>query len=198
MSLTSCHQLIWIIASSTQHKRRWSVLLRIRLQCALLTMCGKSLTGFTGKQRVMYALTKIKGVGRRYSNLVCKKADVDLSKRYAIQTYQPIRAHLLTAYSSAGELTSEELERIVTIIQNPTQYKIPTWFLNRQRDIVDGKDSQILANGVDSKLREDLERLKKIRSHRGLRHFWGLRVRGQHTKTTGRRGRTVGVSKKKG
>lgn len=36
-----------------------------------------------GKQKVMYALTKIKGVGRRYSNLVCKKADVDLNKRYA-------------------------------------------------------------------------------------------------------------------
>lgn len=31
----------------------------------------------------MYALTRIKGVGRRYSNLVCKKADVDLNKRYA-------------------------------------------------------------------------------------------------------------------
>jgi ribosomal protein S13 len=29
-------------------------------------------------------LTKIKGVGRRYSNLVCKKADVDLNKRYYI------------------------------------------------------------------------------------------------------------------
>ena len=58
-------------------------------------------------------------------------------------------------------------------------------FLNRQRDIVDGKDSQVLANGVDSKLRDDLERLKKIRAHRGLRHYWGLRVRGQHTKTTG-------------
>jgi len=27
--------------------------------------------------------------------------------------------------------------------------------------------------------------------------FFSLRVRGQHTKTTGRRGRTVGVSKKK-
>ncbi|KAK8194354.1 ribosomal 40S subunit protein S18B [Zalaria obscura] len=136
-------------------------------------------TNVDGKQKVMYALTKIKGVGRRYSNLVCKKADVDLTKR-------------------AGELTSEELERIVTIIQNPTQYKIPSWFLNRQRDIVDGKDGQVLANGVDSKLREDLERLKKIRAHRGLRHYWGLRVRGQHSKTTGRRGRTVGVSKKKG
>ena|ERR1700722_2812917 len=85
----------------------------------------------------------------------------------------------------AGELNSDELERIVTIIQNPTQFKIPTWFLNRQKDIVDGKNSQILSNGVDSKLREDLERLKKIRAHRGMRHFWGLRVRGQHTKTTG-------------
>merc|ERR1719355_274387 len=51
-------------------------------------------TNVEGKQKVMYALTKIKGVGRRYSNLVCKKADVDLTKR-------------------AGELTSEELERIV-------------------------------------------------------------------------------------
>jgi len=136
-------------------------------------------TNVDGKQKVMYALTKITGVGRRYSNLVCKKADVDLSKR-------------------AGDLTSEELERIVTIIQNPLQYKIPAWFLNRQRDIVDGKNSQVLANGVASKLRDDLERLKKIRAHRGLRHYWGLRVRGQHSKTTGRRGRTVGVSKKKG
>merc|ERR1719435_505719 len=36
--------------------------------------------------------------------------------------------------------------------------------------------------------------LKKIRAHRGLRHYWGLRVRGQHTKTTGHKGKTVGVS----
>ncbi|CAG8842998.1 5771_t:CDS:2, partial [Gigaspora margarita] len=135
-------------------------------------------TNVEGKNKVMFALTAIKGVGRRYANLVCKKADVDLNKR-------------------AGELTNEELERIVLIIQNPTQYKIPNWFLNRQKDIVDGKYSQVLANGLESKFREDLERLKKIRAHRGLRHFWGLRVRGQHTKTTGRRGRTVGVSKKK-
>ncbi len=30
-----------------------------------------------------------------------------------------------------------------------------------------------------------------------MRFHFSLRVRGQHTKTTGRRGRTVGVSKKK-
>lgn len=136
-------------------------------------------TNVDGKRKIMYALTEIKGIGRRFSNIVCKKADVDLNKR-------------------AGELNSDELERIVTIMQNPAQYKIPTYFLNRQKDIIDGKNSQILSNAVDSKLRDDLERLKKIRAHRGLRHFWGLRVRGQHTKTTGRRGKTVGVSKKRG
>merc|ERR1711928_56316 len=102
-------------------------------------------------------------------------ADIDMSKR-------------------AGELSEEEVERIITIISNPRQYKIPDWFLNRQKDIKDGKTTQVLSNFLDNKLREDLERLK-IRAHRGLRHYWGLRVRGQHTKTTGRRGRTVGVSK---
>ena len=69
----------------------------------------------------------------------------------------------------AGELNSDELERIVTIITNPTQFKIPSWFLNRQKDIIDGRDSQVLSNGLDSKMRDDLERLKKIRNHRGLR-----------------------------
>lgn len=136
-------------------------------------------TNVDGKRKVMYALTEIKGVGRRYSNIVCKKADVDLNKR-------------------AGDLNPDELERLVTIIQNPEQFKIPYWFLNRQKDIVDGKNSQILSNGVDSKLREDIERLRKMRCNRGVRHSQGLRVRGQHTKTTGRRGKTVGVSKKRG
>lgn len=55
----------------------------------------------------------------------------------------------------------------------------------------------MVSNILDTKMRDDLERLKKIRNHRGLRHYWGVRVRGQHTKTTGRRGRTVGVSKKR-
>lgn len=79
---------------------------------------------------------------------------------------------------SAGELNSDELERIVQILQNPQEFKIPNWFLNRQKDIVDGKSFQLLSNNVDSKLRDDIERLKKIRAHRGIRHYWGLRVRG--------------------
>merc|ERR1711997_1123450 len=135
-------------------------------------------TNIDGKRNIMFAITAIKGIGRRFANIVLKKADIDPTKR-------------------AGELSEEEVDRIITIMQNPRQYKIPDWFLNRQKDIKDGKFSQVLANSLDNKLREDLERLKKIKAHRGLRHYWGLRVRGQHTKTTGRKGRTVGVSKKK-
>lgn len=30
----------------------------------------------------MYALTAVPGVGRRLANILCKKADVDMNKRY--------------------------------------------------------------------------------------------------------------------
>lgn len=63
--------------------------------------------------------------------------------------------------------------------------------LNRQKDKTTGKYSQAFSNQLEQKLREDIENLKKMRAHRGLRHYWGIKVRGQHTKTTGRRGRTV-------
>ena len=76
-------------------------------------------------------------------------------------------------------------------------YGIPKWFLNRQRCIKEGTYSQLYSNMVDTRLREDLERMKKVRKHRGLRHFWGLKVRGQKTKSTGRTGKTLGVAKKK-
>ena len=116
---------------------------------------------------VLYALTKIPGVGRRISNIVCKKAEVDFHKR-------------------AGELSADEIERIVAILQNPRQFKVPEWMLNRQKDRVDGKSFQLVSNQIATKLREDIETLKKVRAHRGLRHYWGLKVRGQHTGTTGR------------
>jgi ribosomal protein S13 len=130
-------------------------------------------TNVDGRHKVMYALTRIKGIGRRFSNLLCKKAQIPLNLR-------------------AGELKEAQIETIKTILQNPSQFNIPEWFLNRQKDHKDGKNFQIVSNALDTKLREDLERMKKMRLHRGLRHYWNLRVRGQHTKTTGRRGKSEG------
>ena len=127
-------------------------------------------TNIDGRRKVMYAITAIPGVGRRFANVVCKKAAVDAHKR-------------------AGELTADEVEKLVAIIQNPKQFKIPTWFLNRQKDYKTGKYSQAFANTLHTTLRSDLERLKKIRAHRGL-----IRVRGQHAKSTGA-ARTMAATK---
>jgi len=84
-------------------------------------------TNIDGKQKVMYAMTSVQGVGRRFSNIVCKKADVDMDKR-------------------AGELTQKEMDDLVNVIQNPLEYKIPQWMLNRRKDFKDGKTSQISSN----------------------------------------------------
>ena len=135
-------------------------------------------TNVDGKRKVAYAFRMIKGIGVRYAHVCVKKAGVDLSRR-------------------AGTLTPEEIEKISDVITDPLKYKIPAWFLNRQRDPKTGKTEHVTSNVVDIKLRDDLERMKKVRAHRGVRHMLGLRVRGQHTCTTGRGGKTMGVSRKK-
>jgi|EP00343_Euplotes_focardii_P007019 small subunit ribosomal protein S18e len=135
-------------------------------------------TNVDGKRKVAYAFRMIKGIGVRYAHICVKKAGVDLARR-------------------AGTLTNEEIEKISDVITDPLKYKIPAWFLNRQRDPKTGKTEHVTSNVVDIKLRDDLERMKKVRAHRGVRHMLGLRVRGQHTCTTGRGGKTMGVSRKK-
>ena len=124
-------------------------------------------TNVDGKLKVAYALTAIKGVGRRFAHMVVRRADVDITKR-------------------AGELTPDEISRLVAVIENPEQFDIPSYFLNRQKDRDTGKTFQMVSSAIDTTLRNDLERLKRNRVHRGLRHHWNLRVRGQHTNATGR------------
>jgi len=135
-------------------------------------------TNVEGKRKVPFALRGIKGIGRRFAFVICRKAKIDPSRR-------------------AGDLSEQEMTTVTNIIDDPVGNGIPKWFLNRQKDFKTGKWQQLASNYLETALREDLERLKKIRSHRGIRHHWGLRVRGQHTKSTGRRGATVGVVKKK-
>ncbi len=135
-------------------------------------------TNIDGKRTVPFALDKIKGVGRRFGFLICKILRLNPKLR-------------------AGELTETQCDAIAKLINEPEGHGIPRWFLNRQRDYREGKNLQMASNVLETKLREDIERLFKIRSNRGVRHKHGLKVRGQHTKTNGRRGKTVGVERKK-
>merc|ERR1712160_186560 len=84
-------------------------------------------TNVDGKVKVMFALRVIKGIGRRFSNLVCKVANIDLNRR-------------------AGELNQAEMDKIADVLAKPLDYGIPKWFLNRQRCIKDGTYSQLISN----------------------------------------------------
>tara|TARA_B100000795_G_scaffold250176_1_gene218184 strand:+ start:863 stop:1396 length:534 start_codon:yes stop_codon:yes gene_type:complete len=125
-------------------------------------------TNIDGNTKILFAITKIPGVGRRFAHVILKKAEIDSCKR-------------------AGELTKDEVETMVAVISNPAAFKVPSWMLNNQKDFATGKHEHLVSTSLHTKLRNNIERLKKARVHRGLRHYWGIRVRGQHTKTTGRR-----------
>jgi small subunit ribosomal protein S13 len=60
-----------------------------------------------------------------------------------------------------------------------------------------GETKHLFGGDVTLANDEDINLLRKIRCYKGVRHETGQKVRGQRTKSTGRTGKTVGVSKKK-
>mmetsp|Transcript_15467 Transcript_15467/g.21544 ORF Transcript_15467/g.21544 Transcript_15467/m.21544 type:complete len:83 (+) Transcript_15467:3338-3586(+) len=79
----------------------------------------------------------------------------------------------------------------------------PSWLVNRNTDFLTGESIHVLSTVLDSALQEDIKRLVIIklnsvnRNNKGLRHLSKLKTRGQHTKSNGRRGKTLGVVRKK-
>ncbi|MBC7111537.1 MAG: 30S ribosomal protein S13, partial [Methanothermobacter sp.] len=96
-----------------------------------------------------------------------------------------------------GYLSDEEIERLEEAIKNPAKYNIPSWMINRRNDYETGEDKHLIESDLEMCLREDLNRMRKTRSYKGRRHELGLPVRGQRTKSTFRKGSSVGVRRKK-
>ncbi len=134
-------------------------------------------TDVDGTLKASYALTKIKGISLNLSNAILRKAGISPDKR-------------------AGFLTEAEIERIEEIIKEPTKHELPSWLLNRRKDYETGKDTHLIGADLVLKTKTDIDQMKEIKSWRGYRHAYGLKVRGQRTKTTGRKGKALGVKKK--
>jgi small subunit ribosomal protein S13 len=134
-------------------------------------------TDVDGTLKASYALTKIKGISLNLANAILKKANVNPDKR-------------------TGFLTETEIEKIEEIIDDPNKYGLPSWLLNRRKDLDTGKDLHLITADLVLKTKMDIDQMKEIRSWRGYRHAYGLKVRGQRTKTTGRKGKALGVKKK--
>lgn len=135
-----------------------------------------------GTKPLPMALQKIKGIGQRMGHLVA-------------QAFERETGFLAT--QKIGELDESADSKLEEILTHPTQHGIPVWALNRQKDYETGGHKHLLLSELDFGLRKDLQRLNEIKSYRGLRHSWGLTVRGQRTKSTHRgKGGVVGVFKK--
>ncbi len=113
-----------------------------------------------GAKPVEYALTGLPGIGRRTAILIAKGAGVD-----------PPTATL-------GYLPDEEVAKLDAAIGKFEEI-VPSWMLNRQKDLTTGQDKHLLGTDILLTFREDINNLKKVRAYRGLRHERGLKVRGR-------------------
>lgn len=135
-----------------------------------------------GQYSVQRALHNIKGIGKRMAQII--------AAAFEKQTGIPPQTRL-------GDIPEEKDKELEEIIMHPDKHGIPNWSLNRRKDFETGSDSHLVMSELDFSLRKDLQRLNEIKSYRGMRHSWGLPVRGQKTKSTHRgKGGVVGVSKK--
>jgi ribosomal protein S13 len=131
-----------------------------------------------GNALVEQGLTQIRGVGRRFAQAVVKIVDVDPRMRI-------------------GAMAEKELNEIEEILLDPVTHGIPPWMVNRKKDFRTGENLHFLGNRLDLQVRQDIDRMKRIRSYKGIRHRLRLKVRGQRTRSTGRHGLVIGVTRKK-
>ncbi len=99
-----------------------------------------------------------------FANAVCYLAGIDKNK--------------LT-----GELNDDEVKKLEEVIKNPSKFGMPIWMLNRRKDYETGENKHLLVSDLDFTKENDIKRLKKIKAYRGVRHMFGLPVRGQRTRS---------------
>jgi len=125
---------------------------------------------------MIVGLTQIRGIGYMFANTILNVLKINPDQRI-------------------GYLSPEQVNSIESIIKNPSASNFPSWFLNRRKDVETGEDKHLLTSDIAFTVRNDIEREKTSGSWRGIRHMFGLKVRGQRTRCTGRKGGAVGVAK---
>jgi small subunit ribosomal protein S13 len=138
----------------------------------LVRISGRDLNG---SKKLIVALSDLKGVGYNFANVITTKLSLDPRVRL-------------------GTLTEEQVKEVEAAIIT-AKSSLPEWYYNRRKDPETGESKQLLGSDLDFVQKNDIEAEKDIQSWKGVRHGLGLKVRGQRTRTTGRKGRTVGVRK---
>ena len=138
-------------------------------------------TDLDGNKNIFNALTKIKGIGYMFSNAILNTANIGKNTK-------------------TGYLNDDQVARIDEIIKEPAKFSIPAWMFNRKKDPEDNQSKHLIGSSLTFTQENDIKMMKKIKSYRGLRHSFGLPVRGQRTKSNFRKnkGKVLGVKRKDG
>ena len=129
-----------------------------------------------GDKKILLGLTQIRGVGYNFANAILDSLKIDPN-------------------TSIGYLSDSQVQSIEQILNDPLSANFPTWFLNRRKDMETGNDKHLITSDIEFTVRNDVERERLTASWKGYRHMFGLKVRGQRTRTSGRKGGAVGVAK---
>ena len=135
-------------------------------------------TDMKGERKLYVSLQRINGVGPALASALCRISKLDRNMK-------------------VGELTDQQIQKLEEIMKNPLKFGIPEWMLNRRRDPETGEDLHIVGPTLKYVQKQDIKKMMEIKSYKGVRHALGLPVRGQRTKSSFRKGRTVGVVRKK-
>lgn len=135
-------------------------------------------TDIDGQKRVAAGIESIKGIGKRASDIIVNKADVDPTVKM-------------------GDLPDDKVKQIELLVSGYAEL-VPAWILNRQSDYETGSDLHLIGNEIELVAKDDINRMKMIRCYRGVRHEGRQKVRGQRTRSNGRKGLTMGVSRRRG
>ncbi len=129
-----------------------------------------------GRKKVVPALSDLKGIGMNLSQMIITSLKIDTQLHF-------------------GSLNDDQIAKIMVAVKDPAKLGIPSWALNSRKDLDSGTDTHYISSDLQMNLKRTLEREIRIGSWRGVRHSLGLTVRGQRTRTSGRKGRSVGVKK---
>ncbi len=145
----------------------------------IVRIAAKDLDGSLPVER---ALNGIKGVGIRMAKIMATR----FSEVSGVSPTTPL-----------GMMPEDKDKVLEDIVMHPESHQVPQWVFNRRKDLFTGKTSHSVMSDLDFTLRKDLQLMMETKSYKGLRHTWGLPVRGQRTKSTHRgKGGVVGVLKK--
>ncbi len=129
-----------------------------------------------GLKRTDIGLQSIKGIGKRASQIIVKKAKIDPAAKI-------------------GALEDSKVKELENLVVTYVEY-VPNWVINRQMDYESGADMHLIGNDLELIQKDDINRMKMIRCYRGIRHETRHKVRGQRTRSNGRRGLTMGVQRR--